>query len=242
MTTFTLEVLGTGEEPQTLVTTPQRLYNLGSATVDPDAARAHQQEVADVGVRIAFDVPAPRIYPMSVNSVTTDDRIGVHSETTSGEVELVLVVHEGEIHLGVGSDHTDRVLERHSIIWAKQYCPSVLGRKVWRWSDIAPRWEDLVLECTVDGELYQRVNASVFLSPDKIVEILTERVGSLPSSYLVYCGTYTSVDNTIRFGTHWSGSLRDSRTGEGLDVTYETVDLLAEINDGYRVPLVPGGS
>jgi hypothetical protein len=242
VTTFTLEVLRTGEEPQTLVTTPHRLYNLGSATVDPNAALAHQREVADVGVRIAFDVPAPRIYPMSVNSVTTDDRIGVHSETTSGEVELVLVVHEGEIHLGVGSDHTDRVLEKHSIIWAKQYCPSVLGRKVWRWSDVAARWEDLVLECTVDGELYQRVNASVFLPPDRIVEILTERVGSLPSSYLVYCGTYTSVGNTIRYGTDWTGCLRDSRTGEALDVTYETVDLLAEIRDGYRVPLVPGGS
>ncbi|MFD5824129.1 DUF2848 family protein [Lentzea sp. NPDC060358] len=242
MTTFTLDVLGTGGEPQTLVTTPRRLYNLGSATVDPDAARAHQQEVADVGVRIAFDIPAPRIYPMSVNSVTTDDRIGVHSATTSGEVELVLVVHEGEVFLGVGSDHTDRVLEKHSIIWAKQYCPSVLGRRVWRWSEIAPRWEHLVLECTVDGELYQRVNASVFLPPDRIVEILTERVGSLPSSYLVYCGTYTSVDNTIRYGSAWTGSLRDPGTAEALEVVYETVDLLAEINDGYRVPLVPGGS
>ncbi|WP_281689443.1 DUF2848 family protein [Pseudonocardia thermophila] len=242
MTTFTLDVLRTGAGPQRLVTTPQRLYNLGSATVDPNAAVAHQREVADVGVRIAFDVPAPRIYPMSVNSVTTDDRIGVHSGSTSGEVELVLVVHEGEIFLGVGSDHTDRVLEKHSIIWAKQYCPSVLGRQVWRWRDVAPRWSDLVLESTVDGALYQRCGASVFLSPDEIVKVLEERVAALPSSYLVFCGTYTSIENTIRYGTTWTGTLRDTTTGERLDLRYEVVDLLSEIRPGFRVPLVNGGS
>ncbi|WP_176946536.1 DUF2848 family protein [Lentzea fradiae] len=241
MTTFTLDVFSAGAGPQRLITTPQRLYNLGSATVDPNAAVAHQREVADVGVRIAFDVPAPRIYPMSVNSVTTDEWIGVHSETTSGEVELVIVVHEGEVFLGVGSDHTDRALEKHSIIWAKQYCPSVLGRRVWRWSEIAPRWEDLVLESTVDGELYQSCAASVFLDPDKILGILAERVESLPSSYLVYCGTYTSIDCTIKYGTRWTGTLRDQNTGESIDLAYETVDLLSELRPGFRVPLVNGG-
>lgn len=243
MTTFALHVADPSGAATPLTVTPARLYNLGSATVDASSAVAHQEEVADVGVRIAFDIPAPRIYPMAVSSVTTDDTVGVHSAATSGEAEIVLVVHDGELYVGVGSDHTDRELERASIIWSKQYSPSVLGRRVWRWSDIEARWPTLVLESTVDGEPYQSSLASVFLPPPKILEVLAERVTSLPSSYLVYCGTYTSIDRKIRFGTTWTATLRDADrntdSDDRLDLSYDVVDLLAEIEPGFRVPLRP---
>ncbi|WP_156757138.1 DUF2848 family protein [Actinokineospora pegani] len=238
MTTFALHLaLPDGDRP--LSAAPTRLYNLGSATVDSAAAEAHQREVADVGVRIAFDVPAPRIYPMAVNSVTTDDVVGVHSGRTSGEAEVVLLVSDGELYIGVGSDHTDRELERLSIIWSKQYSPSVLGKRVWRWADVEPRWDRLVLESTVDGELYQRGPASVFLSPPEILKVLGERVSELPPSYLVFCGTYTSIDNRIRHGGQWTAALHDPETGARLELSYRVVDLLAEIETGFRVPLRP---
>lgn len=239
MTTFPLSIAEPSGVDTPLSVTPERVYNLGSATVDASSAVAHQEEVADVGVRIAFDIPAPRIYPMAVSSITTDATIGVHSAATSGEAELVLVVHDGELYLGVGSDHTDRELERASIIWSKQYSPSVLGRRVWRWADIESRWSTLVLESTVDGELYQSSLASVFLAPPKILEILAERVTSLPANYLVYCGTYTSIDKKIRFGTTWTATLRDADSDDRLDVSYDVVDLLQEIEPAYRVPLRP---
>lgn len=238
MTTLRLRVAAPGgDEP--LSASPTRLYNLGSATVDSTAAEAHQREVADVGVRIAFDVSAPRIYPMAVGSVTTDDVVGVHSGHTSGEAEVVLLVSGGELYVGVGSDHTDRELERLSIIWSKQYSPSVLGGRVWRWADVEPVWDRLVLESTVDGELYQSSPASVFLAPPEILKVLGERVTELPASYLVFCGTYTSIDNRIRHGERWTAALRDPETGARLDLSYRVVDLLAEIEPGFRVPLRP---
>ena len=52
-----------------LAIAPGRVYNLGSATREKAAADAHQEEVADIGVRIAFDRPAPRIYPIDRKSV-----------------------------------------------------------------------------------------------------------------------------------------------------------------------------
>ncbi|MFC6090099.1 DUF2848 family protein [Saccharothrix lopnurensis] len=238
MTTFTLRVGRAGQDDGELTASPARVYNLGSATVDPSSALAHQEEVADVGVRIAFDRPAPRVYPMSVNSVTTDDTIGVHSGRTSGEVELVLVVQDGEVYVGVGSDHTDRELERHSIIWAKQYCPSVLGRRVWPLADVEAAWDRLVLESEVDGEPYQCSPASVFLPPREIIAALGQRVTELPGSYLVYCGTYTSLDKRIRFGARWTARLRDPG-GDALELDYAVVDLLAEVEPGHRVPLRP---
>ena len=239
MTTFDLLVAEPSGVDTPLPVTPARVYNLGSATVDASSAVAHQEEVADVGVRIAFDIPAPRIYPMAVSSITTDATIGVHSAATSGEAELVLVVQGGELYVGIGSDHTDRELERTSIIWSKQYCPSVLGRRVWRWADIESRWSTLVLESTVDSELYQSSLASVFLAPPKILEILGERVTSLPDGYLVYCGTYTSIDKKIRFGATWTVTLRDADGDDRLDLAYDVVDLLGEIEPDYRVPLRP---
>jgi hypothetical protein len=239
MTTFDLSILERDGSSTPLPVTPARVYNLGSATVDPTSAVAHQEEVADVGVRIAFDIPAPRIYPMAVSSITTDDVIGVHHGETSGEVELVIVVVEGEVYLGIGSDHTDRVLERESIIWSKQYSPSVLGGQVWRWNDVEPHWDRLVLESWVDGKLYQSSPAAVFRRPDDLLAVLAERVVELPKSYLVYCGTYTTIANTIEFGTTWTARLADSETATELALRYDVVDLLGEIADGFRVPLRP---
>ena len=239
MTTFDLTLLGADGSRSALPVTPSRVYNLGSATVDADAAVAHQNEVADVGVRIAFDIPAPRIYPMAVSSITTDAEIGVHHGRTSGEVELVIVVDEGEVFLGLGSDHTDRDLEQLSIIWAKQYAPSVLGREVWRWSDVEPVWDRLVLESSVDGRPYQSSPASVFRRPDDLLKVLADRIGDLPGTFLVYCGTYTTIANTIEYGDRWAAQLVDPEAGRRLALEYAVVDLLAEIPSGFRVPLRP---
>lgn len=242
MTTFSLSIAEPAGADRSLSVTPERVYNLGSATVDASSAVAHQEEVADVGVRIAFDIPAPRIYPMATSSITTDSTIGVHSDQTSGEVEIVLVVEDGDLYVGVGSDHTDRELERQSIIWSKQYCPSVLGRRVWRWADIEHAWPRLMLESAVDGVLYQSSLASVFLPPPEILRILAERVTALPANYLVYCGTYTSIAKRIAFGRSWTATLRDPDTGASLDLAYEVVDLLSEIEPKFRVPLRPEAS
>ncbi len=242
MTRFELTVHEPDGGRTPLVVAPNRVYNLGSATVDAEQALAHQNEVADVGVRIAFDIPAPRIYPMAVTSITTDTEIGVHHERTSGEAELVIVVSGGETYLGVGSDHTDRDLETISIIWSKQYCPSVLAPDVWRWRDVEAHWDELRLTSTVDGRAYQDSPAAVFRRPDDILKVLEDRVGELPAEYLVYCGTYTTIDNTIGFGDVWTATLADPVAGDELALSYRVTPLLAEIRDGYRVPLRPGAA
>lgn len=241
MTTFHLEI-DSPDGPEPLVITPERLFNLGSATVAQASAVAHQQEVADVGVRIAFDIPAPRVYPMAVTSVTTDDAVGVHHSRTSGEAELVLLVQDGELFLGVGSDHTDRELEQISIIWSKQYAASVLGRRVWRWSDVEADWEALILASTLDGVPYQSSPAAVFLAPPMVLNELATRVRQLPSSYVVFCGTYVTLDTTVRFGTQWGVSLTNQRTGAELGLSYRTIDLFDDVEPASRVPLRSGAA
>lgn len=215
----------------------RRNYNLGSATRDPDTAKAHQEEVADAGVAIAFDVPAPRIYPIAVEALTTGQEVQVQCDETSGEVEIVLYVGD-QLYVGVGSDHTDRALEKTSIPWSKQACANVLAPTLWPFEDIRGHWDDCVIRSAVDGVPYQDVGVSTFLHPDDILAILRKRVSDLPErDYMVFCGTYVSIDKTLKFGASWSFELEDPTSGRRIAHSYRVTNLFDEIEKDYRVPL-----
>jgi|SRR6185312_15192090 len=217
---------------------PVRIYNLGSATREKKSADAHQEEVADIGVKIAFDRPAPRIYPMDTPIVTTADRIGVLNDQTSGEVEIVLVVAD-DLYIGVGSDHTDRILEKTSILWSKQACANVTAPELWRFSEIEAHWDSCRLTMEYDGKPYQDVAAGVFLPPRRILEILKERLLKMPDrDFLVFCGTYATVDKKIHFGARWSFALRDPVLNRTIEHAYTTTNLLEEVRSEHRVPLM----
>ena len=214
----------------------ERMYNFGSATRDPDAAVAHQEEVAKSGIYIASDVPAPRIYPIGLHALETSNTVYVQSAQTSGEVEIV--IHVGDkIHVGVGSDHTDRALETVSIPGSKQACVNHLAPVFWDWDDIANSWDDCIMRSWVDDRLYQEVAVSKFLSPPDILAILRERVNNLPvMNYMVYCGTYVSVDKALGYGNIWRYQLAAPKLNRQIDAQYDVVDILDEVKPGFRVP------
>ena len=214
----------------------ERMYNFGSATRDPDAAVAHQEEVAKSGIYIASDVPAPRIYPIGLHALETSNTVYVQSAQTSGEVEIV--IHVGDkIHVGVGSDHTDRALETVSIPGSKQACVNHLAPVFWDWDDIANSWDDCIMRSWVDDRLYQEVAVSKFLSPPDILAILRERVNNPPvKNYMVYCGTYVSVDKALGYGNIWRYQLAAPKLNRQIDAQYDVVDILDEVKPGFRVP------
>jgi 4-hydroxyphenylacetate 3-monooxygenase len=215
----------------------RRLYNLGSATRDPESARAHQDEVAHIGVKIAFDVPAPRIYPLSPDVLTTAGAIEVQGDRTSGEVEIVLIKTD-DFYVGVGSDHTDRTLEKVSILWSKQACANVLAPKLWRFSEIAAHWDSCRLRSWVDGKLYQDVGVGEFLRPEDLLRLIGERTGSLPArDFAIFCGTYASIDKTVSFGRVWRIELSDPVAQRAISHEYRVDNILAEIRPEFRVPL-----
>ena len=157
----------------------ERMYNFGSATRDPDAAFAHQEEVAKSGIYIASDVPAPRIYPIGLHALGTDSSVFVQSAQTSGEVEIV--IHVGDkIHVGIGSDHTDRALETVSIPGSKQACVNHLAAVFWAWDEIADTWDDCIMRSWVDDRLYQEVGVNKFLIPTRYPRDI-ERTGQKPA-------------------------------------------------------------
>ena len=214
-----------------------RIYNLGSATRNAGSATAHHEEVAKEGVFVALEVPAPRIYPIGNHALTTGDEVFVHCSRTSGEVEIVIHVAD-QVYVGVGSDHTDRELERFSIPWSKQACPNVLAPVLWPLGEMRDRWDRCVLRSWVDGRAYQDVGVNVFLHPDDVLRILRERVADLPErDFTVFCGTYVSLSKELGFGKRWEFEITDPEGGRNIRHGYDVHDLFDEIRPEYRVPL-----
>lgn len=223
-------------DPRVEVFDVRRLYNLGSATRDPDTAVAHQEEVAKSGIHIAFDVPSPRIYPIGVAALVQDDEVFVQTDRTSGEVEIVVHVAD-QVYVGVGSDHTDRALETVSIPGSKQACPNHLGPVLWPYEEIRESWDDCVLRSWVDGRLYQDVGVAAFLRPEDMLRILRDRVGDVPDrDFTVFGGTIVSVDKALGFGTTWRYEIADPTNGRSIAGEYRVTDILAEVHDAFRVP------
>ena len=118
----------------------QRLLNGGYAGRDQEAVWKHVEELAVIGVPEPSTTPT--LYALGNNLATTADTVQVQHETTSGEVEYVLLIGAGETYVTVGSDQTDRDLETRSIEWSKQAYPDVFAPEVWRYQEVADHWED----------------------------------------------------------------------------------------------------
>src|SRR5687767_4097600 len=85
---------------------------------DRAALEEHIEERAALGVKRPASVPV--FYRTSAARVTTADRIEALGERSSGEVEFVLLQHAGQLWVGVGSDHTDRIVETYDVGVSKQ--------------------------------------------------------------------------------------------------------------------------
>lgn len=214
-----------------------RMYNLGSATRKAETAVAHQEEVAKEGIRIALDVPAPRIYPIATHSLTTGGEVEAQCSHTSGEVEIVLLVAD-QLYVGVGSDHTDRALEKTSIPWSKQATPNVLAPVMWPFEAMRARWDDCVMRSWVDGRLYQDVPVAAFLHPDDVLRIVRERVPGMPKrDVLIFCGTIVSLDKALGFGKRWEIEMEDPGAKRRIKHGYDVVNLFDAVAEKFRVPI-----
>lgn len=215
----------------------RRMYNLGSATRDPDTATPHQQEVAKSGIHIAFDIPAPRIYPIAINELTSAKEVYAQSDRSSGEVEIVMHMAD-QLYISVGSDHTDRALETFSIPGSKQACANHMAPEFWPFEEIRDHWDECILRSWVDGRLYQEVGVAKFLHPETMVATVNERVNGVPErDYIIFSGTIVSVDKELGFGEHWKYEIEDPVKGRSIKAEYRVVNILSEVKDGYQVPL-----
>jgi len=215
-------------EPQgaPLALAPRRLLIVGYTGRDQTAVAQHIAELREHGIPAPARTPA--LYALAPERLTTADTIQVVGNTTSGEGEFVLVFTGDELYVGVGSDHTDRDLERLSVPRAKQVCPKPVSARLWRWADVRATWDRCRLRSWSDDTLYQDGSVAELLSPEAILALARDRVGDVTDS-AIYCGTLPLVEGAICFDRRFAAALVDPTAGRELRCAY-TVEAVADLD------------
>jgi 4-hydroxyphenylacetate 3-monooxygenase len=179
-----------------------RLIVAGYTGRDEASVNAHIAELAAIGIPAPETVPA--FYDLDPCLVTTDSIVSITSDGSSGEVEAVLVRHHGQFYLGVGSDHTDRQLERQSIFEAKAACPKPLGSVVVALPSLTEvDWDSMISESVVDGASYQRGDLSSLRTPPDVLDRMTDALGNFDEDLVLFCGTVPLLTGQFVAGAEW---------------------------------------
>jgi len=157
---------------------------------DVAALEKHIRELEAIGVKRPKSTPI--FYRVAASLLTTDDAIEVLGEHSSGEVEFVAYSLDGGTWIGLGSDHTDRKAEAVGVSLSKQMCAKPVSRDIWRFEDVAPHWDALVLRSYVgvNGErrLYQEGSVAAMRAPQELFRLYGD-ADHLPAGTAMFCGT-----------------------------------------------------
>ena len=224
----TIAVEGAAPEPHTVV----RTVVAGWTGRDPAAVRHHIDELTAIGVPPPSTVPV--YYRVAAGMITQADRIQVLGNGTSGEVEPVLFDTGADLLLGLGSDHTDRSLETHSVAAAKQICQKPIGTGFWRFHRVADRLDSLELRAWIrempaaEWTLYQEGTLGAIRPLAELIAGSPCAAPDLPdrlvAGSLILCGTLGAIGG-VRPAAAFRMELRDPADGQTLAHTY-SVDAL----------------
>lgn len=188
---------------------------------DEVALRRHIKELEEIGVKPPKTTPI--FYRVAASLFTHADAIQVSGPDTSGEVEFVLIAAPGGLRVAVGSDHTDRKAETIGVSLSKQLCAKPVSAESWRYDEVKPHWESLVLRAWADGALYQEGPVTAMRSP----EDLMQRYGGLRPGMAMFCGTLAAKGG-IRPAKQFSMELEDPVLGRKLRHAYAIEALPVE--------------
>lgn len=192
---------------------------------DPAAIEHHIKELEAIGVSRPRNVPS--FYRLSAGLLTTERQLDFVGSDSSGEVEFVLVALADGLYIGVGSDHTDRKVEAYGVTVSKQMCPKPVSRNLWKFEDVQPHWDELVMRSWVtrNGERisYQEGRVTAQLNP---LDLIQRYCGQdrLPPGTVMFCGTLP-VQGTIGGGEHFEIEIEDPVLGRRLTHAYTARSL-----------------
>jgi hypothetical protein len=193
---------------------------------DVAALNHHIEELKAIGVQPPSKVPL--YYRVAAQMLTQADRIQVLGDDTSGEVEPVLVGAADRLWVTVGADHTDRKLESYGVAASKQACPKVIGRTAWRFEEVEPHWDRLMLRSfvTEGGKkvLYQEGPLARIRAPRDLIGGWRNGEKRLPAGVAMFCGTLPAI-GAIRSSSRFEMEIEDPVLGRKLGHAYEVTAL-----------------
>jgi len=199
---------------------PKELVIAGWTGRDQAALHKHIRELEELGVKPPKTTPI--FYRVAASLFTTAGEIEVSGPDTSGEVEFVLLKTETDLRITVGSDHTDRKAETIGVSLSKQLCAKPVSAQSWRYDEVKPHWERLVLRSWADGELYQEGPVTAMRSPEDLMGKYPLKPG-----FAMFCGTLAAKGG-IRPAAKFAMELEDPVLGRKLSHEYAVKVLPVE--------------
>ncbi|MED0737884.1 DUF2848 family protein [Aneurinibacillus thermoaerophilus] len=170
----------------------------------------HIHELEQIGVSPPSTIPA--IYPQKLSSLTFNDSIRVNGGETSGEAEYVLFNDGNEWFVTVGSDHTDRLIEKEDIQKSKEACPKPLATLFWKLKDVEQHWDELILRSWITDNtgrrMYQENNLTALLPVHELLDKLREFGYENLSNTIIFSGTVPTLEGFV-YGSKFEYELED---------------------------------
>lgn len=195
---------------------------------DETAVQHHIQELEALGVQPPSKTPLfYRVDPALLAGAV--DEIKVVGEESSGEAEAVILSMADGLWVGLGSDHTDRAFETHSVQLSKQLCRKPMAETLWSYDEVIGHWDELILRAHIveGGEriLYQEGTLAALRRPEELMETYCmERSHTedmpLPLGTALFCGTMSAIGG-IRSSGRFEMELEDPVGGRKLSGVYE---------------------
>lgn len=193
---------------------------------DVAALNHHIEELKAIGVQPPSSVPL--YYRAAAALLTQADTIQVLGDDSSGEVEPVLIGTTERLWVTIGADHTDRKVESYNVAVSKQVCQKPVGRTAWRFEDIEPHWDRLILRSYVTEAgkkvLYQEGPLANIRPPRDLVAGWRNGDKRLPPGVAMFCGTMGAIGG-IRPSPRFDMELEDPVLGRKLTHGYSVQSL-----------------
>jgi hypothetical protein len=203
-----------------------RLVIAGWTGRDIAALEKHIRELEAIGVKRPKTTPI--FYRVAASLLTTDETIEVLGDRSSGEAECVAYSFADGVWIGLGSDHTDRKAEAVGVSLSKQMCAKPVSGDIWRFEDVAPHWDALVLRSHVGlngrRRLYQEGSVAAMRPLPELFR-LYDGGEQLSAGTAMFCGT---------LAVH--GEITPSET---FEMELEDPVLQRKIAHSYRVRTLP---
>jgi len=199
----------------------QRLIIAGWTGRDHVALEKHVRELEALGVKPPATTPI--FYEVAASRATTASVIDVSGPASSGEIEFALLRLNGEMWVGVGSDHIDREVETYGVTVSKQMCDKPIAPVFWPFTSVEGHWDQLMLRAHIydaGGKrvLYQEGSVGHMVAPG---ELLAKWENVLEEGTLMLGGTLAArggIRPSRRFEYEFEDPVLGRRIAHGYDV------------------------
>jgi len=196
---------------------------------DKTGVQHHIDELAALG--IAPPSQTPLFYEVSRDRLNWSGCLQEVGTDSGGEVELLLWRLEGALFIGLGSDHTDRALEAHSIALSKQICDKPVSDHVIALDTLTHPLDDLRLTCDIreNGRwtAYQAGGLNGLIPPLDLLSLAEQRgaIGAT-DNLAMFCGTLPAIGG-VRPADEYRMALKHGQDQTLISLEYRVQRLAA---------------